>query len=175
MGSIMDVLEAIAERRSIRRYTGEHVPDAKIDVLISAGQDAPSAGNLQARDFIVVRDATTKDRLAMASLRQPQVRDADVLIVVCANIPRSPSRYGERGMLYAHQDAAASVQNILLAAHAMGLGTCWIGAFDEVEVARILEVPEGVVPAAIVTVGVSAERPRKPSRFTHENVHEERW
>ncbi|MHC1570713.1 MAG: nitroreductase family protein [Methermicoccaceae archaeon] len=171
----MDVLEAIAERRSIRSYTGEHVSDAQVDVLVRAGQDAPSAGNLQARDFIVVRDATTKKRLAMASLGQVQVERADVLIVVCANVPRSSSRYGKRGTLYAHQDAAASVQNMLIAAHALGLGACWVGAFDEHEVGHILGVPVNVVPCAIITVGVPAEKPKKPRRFTTENVHVEVW
>ena len=67
------------------------------------------------------------------------------------------------------------MQNILLAAHALGLGTCWIGAFDAHEVGRILEVPSGVVPSAIITVGVPAEEPRKPKRFTKENVHIEVW
>jgi len=171
----MDVLEALATRRSIRRYTGEHISEGQMDVLVRAGQDAPSAGNLQARDFIVVREADSKQKLALASLGQPQVDRADALIVVCANIPRSSSRYGERGALYAQQDAAASVQNILLAAHALGLGTCWIGAFDAQQVGDILKVPSGVVPSAIITVGVPAEEPKKPKRFSKENVHLELW
>lgn len=171
----MDVFEAIATRRSIRRYTGEEVDDDEIGTMIKAGQDAPSAGNLQARDFIIIRDPSVKERLGDASLRQPQVYNADVVIGVCANVPRSAIRYGSRGKLYSIQDATASVQNMLLTAHALGLGCCWIGAFDDDEVTQILGLPEGVLPIALITVGRPAERPRKPPRFTTENVHWERW
>ena len=171
----MDVFEAIATRRSIRRYTEEQVTDDEIGILIKAAQDAPSAGNLQARDFIIVRDPLIKKKLGDVSLGQPQIYNADVVICVCANIPRSASRYGTRGKLYSIQDATASIENMLLAAHALGLGCCWVGAFDDDEVSRILGLPEGVLPVALITVGRPAEKPQKPPRFTTENVHWERW
>ncbi len=171
-----ECLRLIYDRVSIRKYLPEDVSDELIVELLKAGNAAPSAGNLQARDFIVVRNPETKKLIAEASLEQMFIATAPVVIVVCANYPRSMRMYGERGKLYAEQDATAAVENILLAAHALGLGAVWVGAFQEREISRILEIPEYARPIAIVPVGWPGERPGKRSRYPIEELtHWERW
>ncbi len=171
-----ECLRLIYDRVSIRKYLPEDVSDELIVELLKAGNAAPSAGNLQARDFIVVRNPETKKLIAEAALEQMFIATAPVVIVVCANYPRSMRMYGERGKLYAEQDATAAVENILLAAHALGLGAVWVGAFQEREISRILEIPEYARPIAIVPVGWPGERPGKRSRYPIEELtHWERW
>jgi len=167
----MEVFEAIKGRRSVRAYTDEEVPDEAIEKILDAARWAPSAGNLQSWEFVVVRDPEAKRRLAEAAWGQRFIARAPVVIVVCANQKRSARGYGERGAsLYCIQDAAAATQNMLLAAYALGLGTCWVGAFDERRVAEVINAPSGVRPVAIIPVGRPAERPRPPSRLSLDKV-----
>ncbi len=149
----MECLDLLFKRVSIRKFTQDDVDDDTLTKILEAGNAAPSAGNLQARDFVVVRDAQTKKRLAMAALKQMFIAEAPVVIVVCANYPRSMRVYGERGKLYAEQDATAAIENILLAVTALDLGAVWVGAFDEEQVSEILELPEYVRPMAIIPIG----------------------
>jgi nitroreductase len=161
----MDVFEAIKGRRSIRAYKAVDVPEETVEKLIDAARWAPSAGNLQPWEFIVVRNPETKRRLAEAALGQSFIEEAPVVIVVCADEERSASGYGVRGRtLYCIQDTAAAIQNIHLAAYALGLGTCWVGAFRENEAKKILDIPDGVRPVAIIPVGFPAESPQPRSR-----------
>ena len=172
----MDCLTTIFTRKSIRKFKKDNVSDDTIRKLIEAGNAAPSAGNLQARDFIVVRDEETKLKLAVASFRQMFITEAPVLIVVVANYPRSMRVYGERGRIYAEQDASAAVQNILLAAHAMGLASVWIGAYDDEKVSEILSIPSYARPSAILPVGYPAEDPKPRRRYSIDEItHWERW
>jgi len=171
-----DCLRLLYDRVSIRRYQPIDVPDELILEILKAGNASPSAGNLQARDFIVVKDAATKKKLAIAALEQMFIADAPVVIVVCANYPRSMRIYGDRGRLYAEQDATAAVENILLAAHALGLGAVWVGAFHEVVVSSVLGIPEYARPISIVPIGYPAEKPEKRSRYPIEElIHWEKW
>jgi len=161
----LELFEAIRGRRSVRRFQEKDVPQELITQLIDAARWAPSAGNLQPWEFVVVRDPELKKALARAALNQMFIAQAPVVIVVCADEIRSGSVYGPRGStLYCIQDTAAATQNLLLAAHALGLGACWVGAFSEDEVRRVLGIPLGVRPVAIVPVGYPAERPRPPRR-----------
>jgi len=167
----MDVFEAIKGRRSVRAYTDEDVPEEAVEKILDAARWAPSAGNLQSWEFVVVRDPEAKRRLAEAAWGQRFVARAPVVIVVCANQKRSARGYGERGAsLYCIQDSAAATQNMLLAAYALGLGACWVGAFDERRVAEVINAPSGVRPVAIIPVGRPAERPRPPPRMPLEKV-----
>jgi nitroreductase len=161
----MDVFEAIKGRRSIRAYKAVDVPEETVEKLIDAARWAPSAGNIQPWEFIVVRNPEIKRRLAEAALGQSFIEEAPVVIVVCADEERSARGYGVRGRtLYCIQDTAAAIQNIHLAAYALGLGTCWVGAFREDEARRILGIPEGIRPVAIIPVGFPAESPAPRSR-----------
>ena len=158
----MDVFEAIAKRRSIREYQDKDVDDKFIGVLLWAAAQAPSAGNLQEWRFIVVRNKKTKELLYNAALRQEHVKDAPVLIVVAADLEVQSLRYGKRGeLVYSLEDCAAAIQNMLLAATALGLGACWVGAFDEEDVKSILRLPDFIRPIAIITVGYPAEEPEE--------------
>jgi nitroreductase len=167
----MDVFEAIRDRRSIRSFTNKPVQDNTINELINLAQWAPSAGNRQARDFIIIRDDKTKEKLCIVALDQEFIEEAPVVIVVCANEERSSLRYGERGRtLYCILDAAAAVQNLLLAAHSLGLGACWIGAFSDSKVRAILNLPRHMRPIAIIPIGYSFEKLHPPTRLSHNIV-----
>lgn len=157
----MDVFEAIKTRRSIRTFTNQEVSEIEIKKILDAARWAPSAGNVQPWIFVVVRNKEIKRKLAEAALNQFFIEEAPVVIVVCADRERSGMSYGSRGTdLYCIQDTAAAAQNILLAAHALGLGACWVGAFNEEEVRLILKAPREVRPVAIIPIGRPAEKPR---------------
>jgi nitroreductase len=158
----MDVFEAIAKRRSIRKYQDKDVDDRLIGVLLWAAAQAPSAGNLQEWRFIVVRDKKTKELLYNAALKQDHVKEAPVLIVVAADLEIQSLKYGKRGeLVYALLDCGAAIENMLLAATSIGLGACWVSAFDEEDVKNILRLPDFIRPIAIITVGYPAEEPEK--------------
>jgi len=156
----LELFEAIKTRRSIRAFTNEEVSEEEVRKLIDAARHAPSAGNIQPWEFVIVRDPQRKHRLAAAALNETFIEEAPVVIVVCTNEIQSDLGYGDRGVtLYCLQDTAAATQNILLAACALGLGTCWVGAFYEEEVRKVVNAPRGVRPVAIVPVGHPAEKP----------------
>lgn len=170
----MSVLDVIRSRRSVRSFKDKRVSSELLESLFEAASWAPSAGNVQSCEIIVVRDEETKKRLAVAALDQGFVSEAPVVFVFCANLYKIQRYYGNRGVsLYAIQDAAASIENMLLAAHELGLGACWVGEFSEAEVKRILSIPDGVRPVALVPVGYPDEKPRVPKRELI--VHEEKW
>jgi nitroreductase len=172
----MDVVDAIKNRRSVRSFKPDKIPKAEILALLELANRAPSAGNLQARDFVVVTSNDLKNKLASAALGQYFIAEAPVAIVVCANMERI-SPYGTRGKtLYCIQDASAAVQNILLAAYAKGFATCWVGAFNEREVSKLLNLPEYIRPVAIIPVGYAAEKPVPPPYINIKDlVHYEKW
>ena len=156
----MELLEAIKGRRSVRAFKQQDVPEETVEKLIDAARHAPSAGNIQPWEFVIVRNQEIKKKLARAALNQTFIEDAPVVIVVCANEKRSSMGYGSRGKtLYCIQDTAAATQNILLTAYSLGLGACWIGAFNEDEAKRALNAPEGIRPVAIIPVGYPDETP----------------
>lgn len=165
-----DILDTIKKRRSIRRFRPDPVPAEVLRQLVEAACWAPSAGNLQPWRFYVVTDPAAKQALAAAAA-QEFVAMAPAVIVVCAVPERSASRYRDRGrLLYCLQDTAAAAQNLLLAATAMDLGACWVGAFREDEVARGLGLPPGERPVVLVPVGYPAASPQPPRRRSLEEV-----
>jgi nitroreductase len=171
----LDVFEAIKKRRSVRAYTSEEVSEEDVEKLIEAARLAPSAGNIQPWEFVIVTNAETKRRLSDAALHQTFIEKAPVVIVVCADIARSSWGYGSRGTnLYCLQDTAAATENMIVAAQALGLATCWVGAFHEDEVAGVINAPRNVRPVAIVPVGRPAEKASaRTKRSMSEIVHYE--
>lgn len=150
----MNVLDAVYTRRSVRKFSTRPVDDAAVEMLLEAACRAPSAGNLQPWFFYVVRDLTKKQHLARAALGQSFVAEAPLCIVACAVPEQSARVYRERGTyLYCLQDTAAAVQNLMLAAVERGLGTCWVGAFDEDRVRLVLDIPPERRPVALIPVG----------------------
>jgi len=161
----MDVFKAIKDRRSIRAFTDEPVSKDEVNQLLDAARWAPSAGNIQPWEFVVVQSAKVKRALVKAALDQTFIEEAPVVLVVCANPTRSSRRYGSRGVsLYCLQDTAAAIQNVHLAAYALGLATCWVGSFEEEEIRRVLSLPDVLRPVAIIPVGHAAEKPEPTSR-----------
>ena len=167
----MNTFDCIFNRRSIRRFKKEPVDDKLIGVMLHAATHAPSAGNTQEWHFIVVKNEEKKKKLAEAALHQSFIAQAPVVIVVCADLEKISMRYGKRGeTLYAAQDTANATMLIMLAAQALGLGSCWVGAFDEEAVGHVLELPEKFRPVAIVPIGYADEKPEKPGRVPFENL-----
>lgn len=169
----MDVFECMEKRRSIRNYDKKDVPNELIAQIITAGTYAPSAGNVQPWEFVIIQDKKTKKELATAALRQEHIEEAPVVIVVLANKEKSRMRYGERGEnLYCIQDTAVCIQNMLLACTALGLGTCWTGAFEEEEVKQLLCLPDKLRPVAILPIGFQLpyEKPMRTDRIPFENI-----
>jgi len=171
------VMENIMTRRSVKKFLKGDVSDDDMINLLDAARHAPSAGNKQPWEFIVVRDPKMKALLAEAAENQKWLLDAPVIIIACENVKLAGSRFGERGTkLYGIQGVAAAIENLLLAANALGLGSCWVGSFSEVKVASAFRCPEHVRPCALIAVGWPAEAPEKTARheasdFVHFGVY----
>lgn len=166
----MDILQLIKERRSIRKFEDRDIPEKTIDRLIQALIWAPSAGNLQSRHFYFIRDNNVKATLVDAALGQSFIAKAPLVVVGCTD-RRIETRYGDRGLvLYSIQDVAVSLQNMMLLAHAEGLGTVWVGAFHESDVFEALDMPGNLRPVAIVPVGYPASIPKAPPRTSKEEA-----
>jgi nitroreductase len=161
----MDLKDAILQRHSIRHFSDKLVSLDLIHEMIKFANLAPSAGNLQARDFIIIDDIKVKRRLSVAALNQEFIVEAPVNIVVCANYKRISSYAGRGRELYCIQDSAAAVEHILLSAVDNGLGSCWVGAFDEIQVSKILNLPSYVRPVAIIPIGYSIGKADYTSRI----------
>ena len=167
----MDVFEAIRTRRSIRKYKDKQVPWDNVVTILQAGKYAPSAGNLQSWKFIVVKNDGKRTAIAKACMEQEWMETAPVHIVVVAEPKKIERHYGTRGeRLYVVQECAAAMENMLLTAHSLGLGACWIGAFDEDEIWRILGLPEEVSVQGIITVGYADETPETPAKKRIEHI-----
>ncbi|MFQ6069723.1 MAG: nitroreductase family protein [Candidatus Aminicenantales bacterium] len=154
----MSVLEVIKARRSVRRYKSEPVPDETLRRVLEAARLAPSGKNLQPWKFIIVRDSEKKRKLAQAAINQKFVSQAPVVIVACGFPERCYSRMG-RYMKSWPVDVAIALEHIVLQAQEEGLGTCWIGAFEEEEVKEILAIPQEVKVLALTPLGFPDESP----------------
>ncbi len=167
------ITSLIKNRRSVRKYLKKDVDMELILKVLEAAQYAPSSGNYQPWEFVVVRNSEIKEHLVDACYNQKWMLEAPVLIVACINSRLAGATYGDRGLkLYGIQGVAAAIQNILLTAESLGLATCWVGAFSETMVSRALECPDYVRPCAVITLGYSDEKPVAPARQSMEEfVH----
>jgi nitroreductase len=168
----MKMLDAVKQRRSIRRFQKKTIPDSVIADLKEALIWAPSAGNLQARKFYFIFNMETKQKIVSAALNQKFIADAPLAIVACVD-STIRTHYGERGVkLYTIQDVAASIMGMMLVAYEAGLGSVWVGAFDESEVSEILGLPDNLRPVAIVPIGYPASIPEAPVRVAADHAIE---
>jgi nitroreductase len=187
----MEVMEAIKGRRSIRKYTSKAVDDKTVELVLEAARQAPSWHNSQCWRFIVVRDSQLRGKLADTALEVTRgkanrggeaMRTTPVVIVACAELRQTGYSTGEprgpvtdKGDWYMF-DVGLAVQNLMLAAHALGLGTVNIGAFDAVKVAEILGVPEGFVVVSMTPLGYPDEAPNpRPRKELSEIVFHDRF
>jgi nitroreductase len=169
----MEALNAILTRRSVRTYTDEPIADDIIHDLLCAAMHAPSACNQQPWHFVVVRARPQLDAVARALPFGKMIHHAPLAIIVCADVK------AEICPGYWVQDCSAATENLLLAAHAAGLGAVWIGAYPiEERVAalrRALNLPEHIVPLCALSIGHPAEPPARVDRYKPERVHLEKW
>mgnify|MGYP001562260158 CR=1 FL=1 len=167
----MQLDDILIKRSSIRNYSNKKVSNELIAEIIHAGTLAPSSGNLQNWVFIVVQDEDKKTEVANAALKQYWLIKAPVLIIVCANLENISRFYSKRGeLLYSIQNCAACIENMLLKATDLGLGSCWIGAFDENALSRILKLPDPIRAQAIISIGYAAESPSTKKRYPLQNL-----
>ena len=173
-----ECLNQISSRRSIRRFSSEPIDEGHINDIVKAGFSAPSAGNRQPWRVIIVSDQDVKNQLSNAAGGQTFIAKAPVIFVVCGVPEESAQRYKERGKtLYVLQDTAALTLNILHAAHMLGFGACWIGAFNEEEVSKILRIPSNMRPVSMIPVGkIEGNLPEmRPRRNLSEVIIQERF
>jgi nitroreductase len=159
----MDVQKAIMARRSIRKYSSREIPKEKLTKLLEAMRLAPSAKNLQPWKFIIINDGETKKKLIPACRGQAFIAEAPIIIAGCALLNEAWGGMG--GYMSSYPiDVAIALDHLTLAATEEGLGTCWIGAFDEGEVKKILEVPDGVKVVALTPLGYPESEPNPRPR-----------
>lgn len=166
-------MKAIRSRRSIRRFTSEPVSDEAIQALLEAAMSAPSAGNQQPWEFVVIKDRAVLDAIPSVHPHAQMCREAQAAIVVCGNLERD----SHRGFWV--QDCAAATQNILIAATDRGLGSVWCGVYpreDRVKGLRnLLGLPDDIMPLALIPLGQPAEKKRPSERFDPTRIHHNKW
>jgi nitroreductase len=175
----MDISELsrfLASRASVRQYQDREVDPALIDQVIALAKAAPTAGNVESWDVVVVTDPSIRESLADAALGQEHVSKAPVVLVVCANYVRSMAKYSDRGILYALEDATIVATYLMLGAHAAGISSCWTGAFDDEMTRDILGLPAHIRPVTLLTLGYRAEAAISPARRdVNEHIHRDGW
>lgn len=167
----MDILNLLKSRRSIRTYQDKPIPQDLLLQTLEAGRWAPTGANLQPWHFIVVTDAETRKRIGEVArfffIKSSHVENAPVVLVL---------GFDTRKGKYGRYDATLAGGNMMTMATSLGLGTCWIGAFDEPKVKEILEIPENIEVIGLITLGYSEERAEAPPRVELEKiVHWESW
>lgn len=169
----MDVLQAIFTRRSIRRYTGAPISEEHMEALLKAGSCAPSAHNLQPRHFIVIKNPATLEYIAEMHPYAKMLPQAGCCIIVCGDDEVQKTK----GLLV--EDCAASIENILLAAHGIGLGAVWCGLYPVPELTKIIattaKLPENIEPIGMVVVGHKVEAKEPSDRFDKARIHYDQW
>lgn len=169
----MDIFEAILNRRSIRKYTDAPVTDEEIRKILEAGMMAPSAGNQQPWQFVVVRDKTLLGKVETANPYAKMAGKAPLGILVCGDLGL------EKHPGFWVQDCSAAIQNMLLAIHGLGLGGVWTGIYpreDRVNGFRkLFDLPDTVIPLAFIVIGHPHREPISTSRYREDRVHHETW
>lgn len=164
----MDVVEAIKARRSVRKYKPGRIPDEKLQIILESARLAPSAGNRQPWRFVIVQETDRKKSLARAANDQAFLNDAAVIVVAAAD-PEASQRWHEK-------DTVIALEHMVLAATNLGYGTCWIGAFDEDVIKRLLKIPGKLKVVAILPIGISDETPSaRPRKAKSEIFFNEQW
>lgn len=167
----MDALQAIFTRRSVRRYTGEAVSEADLETVLQAAMSAPSANNRQPWHFIVVDDTEKLAGIMDVHPYSSMLAQSKLGIVVCADTTISNK--------YWQQDCSAAIENMLITARAIGLGSCWLGVYPSMDrvkaVAKLFDLPENVQPMSVIALGHPAVEAKKVDRYQEARVHRNTW
>lgn len=170
----MEFFDVVKTRRSIRKFKDQAIEGGKLKKILEAANQAPSAHDLQAYEIVLIKSKGQKIKLAQAAHGQNSIAEAPVVLVVLAN-PKRSVRGDERGNFYCVLDAAIASSYIQLAATDLGLGTVWIGSFDDDAVKDVVGASKEMKPVAIIPIGYPAEKPRPtPRRKIEDLVHEEK-
>ncbi len=171
----MEALEAIFQRKSVRNFTGEEVPDDKIDLLLRAAMAAPSAVNMQPWEFILIRNKPTLQAMADNLPYSKMLEKAGACIVVCA-IPALAHR---KLLEYAIIDCSCASENILIAAEALGLGAVWTAVYPNIDriefVRKQLGIPRYVIPLNAIAIGIPTGEDQPKDKFKPMKIHYEKW
>lgn len=169
----MDLFSAILQRRSIRKYSGKKLSKQLVDDLLKAAMYAPSAMNNQAWQFVVVDDRQKLDEVLKVISYAEMLKSSQAAILICGDLNL------EKNIDYIQQNCSAATQNLMLWAHGVGLGSCWIGVYPVKETVsglqKLFNLPEYVVPISMVSLGYPAENPIAEERFKPEKVHFNKW
>ncbi len=166
-------MDSIFNRRSIRKYKSDPIPEEKIQVIIRAAMYAPSAVNMQPWHFVVCDDRAVIEKFMSFHKHSAMLKEAPVCIFVCADVAKEffPGFY--------IQDCAAATQTLLLEAYNQGLGTCWMGICPRPEfesaTSELLNLPDHVKPFCAIAVGYANETPAVAERFKPDRVHRNKW
>jgi nitroreductase len=171
----MDTITAIMTRRSIRDYTSHPVPEDLVGLLVEAGMCAPSAFNERSSEFIVINDRKILDEIFQLNTKALQIKKATVAIMICGNTAKE--KFPGKG--YWPLDGAVAAENILLAAHSVGLGAVWTAIYPYEErmaaVKKLVNLPETVQPLCIIPIGYPAEKKFRENRFDPARYHQNKW
>lgn len=171
-----EAIDNIMTRVSVREFTGEKISAEQIDTLLRAAMAAPSAINRQPWAFIVVTDETIIAQLGEALPYSRCSNHPACAIIPCGDLSKAIE--GEMGAFWIN-DVSAATENLLLAAHAMGLGAVWTGLHPDMKratmVQQLLGLPEHIIPLCVVPVGIPAEHPAIKDKYIPENIHYNKW
>ena len=169
----METLKAILTRRSIRKYSTKNIPEEYYEVMLKAAMHAPSGRNRQPWHFILVTRRETLQKIASVSPSWKMLEDAASAIVVCGDLNLEDSES------FIIQDCSAATQNILLAAHELGLGSVWLGVHPRTDridpIREILHIPVHIVPVSMVSIGTPDEDREQPDRYNLDRIHQDKF
>ena len=181
----MEFSEVVYKRRSIRAFTDKPVSDETVQKLLDYGHYAPSAGNLKPWRYIILRDEAIIDEVVETTYTgkdpdgppQKWMKKAPVIIAVCAERSTIAERYGDHNAIrVSYMDSSACIQNILLGAQDLGLGSTWVSGYDEEQMAKVLKAPAGIVPIALLPIGYPASAGNvRPMAELSEITYYESW
>ncbi len=176
MPAVSTTYETIMSRTSVRAYSDQPVSDSQIDSLLRAAMAAPSAGNKQPWRFVVIRDRKAMEYISANFPSMTMVENAQAAVVVCGEVAAT---YEGEGRGYWVQDASAAAENLLLAAHAMGLGAVWCGVYPISErvdaFSKLLNLPEGILPLNCIAIGYPSGETTPKDKWKPENIHYNTW
>lgn len=159
----MDFNKVLKERKCIINYSIKDVKFEDVIAVCEASRFAPMAGNIYTVRLVLVTDKEKKRKLSEAALDQEFIADASCVIVVCSDLTQLVRSYGKRALIYSRQQAGAAIENMLLKVTELGLGACWVGAFDENAVRRVLNIPDSIQIEALVPIAnpIGKTQPKK--------------
>ncbi len=169
----MDAMKAILTRRSVRKYSNKEISDGLINELIESGISAPSAGNQQPWHFIILDDHKLIDKIPDFHPHAKMILNAQRAIVVCGDLDLETNKG------FWIQDCAAATENILIAARAKGLGSCWLGVYPRKDrisgLRKMLKIPLNIIPFSLISLGYPAVEQSKVDRYNSERIHRNKW